>query len=323
VGARRVSGLLHLAVTEALVRYAVWRGDFTAAQTLADERVRTALPLGSAVATGRAYLDRAHVHEVRGDWQRVTEDAELALQSFETGELNVLSARARDALATAYAQLDRYREAFEAQREVTRQVELLYRAYHQQRALVGQVEQQARDAEVRASAFAEAALRDPLTGIPNRTHAMNVLATLHGRAQLGASSVVALMDLDHFKQVNDLYGHLTGDLVLTRVAQSLGQAVRGADCVARFGGEEFILIFPAVTVQVALEVCERLRVLMERLDWTDAAPGLRTSASFGLAVLDGRTDVKRTLQAADEALYASKNAGRNRVTVAGPEPVTG
>lgn len=102
--------------------------------------------------------------------------------------LDVLDARAREALADAYARTGRYREAFEAQREVTRRVESLYREYYQQRALVSQVEQQAREAEVRAAAFAEAALRDPLTGAPNRAHAMQLLTCLHGRAREGHSS---------------------------------------------------------------------------------------------------------------------------------------
>jgi diguanylate cyclase (GGDEF)-like protein len=302
-----------LEVLDALTRFALWRDDLPGALEFTDERVRLAVQASSTLQLGQALSERARVHALAGRWAQTIEDAELAVVQFESAGQELWVARSREALASAYAQTGRFREAFEAQQEVTRQVELLFRAYHQQRALVRQIELQARDAEVRAGALAEAALRDPLTGAPNRTHAMQQLAALQLQAQRGVVSAVVLMDLDHFKSVNDTHGHAVGDAVLIRTIQTLAAEIRDLDCLARFGGEEFMVILTGLTLEGALEVCERLRRVLASLTWDEVAPGLNITASFGVAVLDGRADVGQILQAADEALYAAKAAGRNAV----------
>ncbi|WP_157451817.1 GGDEF domain-containing protein [Deinococcus aquatilis] len=309
-----LTNALHLLdVLDALMRYALWQDDLPAAQQFADEFVQVSRRLGSTVMYGRALLNRSRVRARMQQWEGSIQDAEAAIAQFETGQHDLWAVRGRTALAEAYAQTQQFREAFETQREVTQQVESLYRQYHQQRALLGQITQQAREAEVRATAFAEAALQDSLTGIPNRAYAMQLLAQLHGRAQQGESSAIALVDLDHFKQVNDTSGHAAGDLVLTRVAQTLNAGVRAVDSVARFGGEEFVVILRGVTLADAQDSCERLRRVLNDLNWDDVVPGLRTSASFGLAMLDGQRDLKATLHAADKALYRAKASGRNVV----------
>ncbi|MDB5044740.1 MAG: hypothetical protein JWQ08_790 [Deinococcus sp.] len=309
-----LTNALHtLDVLDALMRYALWQGDLPTAQQCADEFVQVSQRVGSTVLHGRALLNRSRVRAQTLQWEGAIQDAEAAIAQFETGQHDLWAVRGRAALAEAYAQTQRFREAFETQREVTEQVESLYRQYHQQRALLGQITQQAREAEVRATAFAEAALQDSLTGIPNRAYAMQLLAQLHGRAQQGYSSAIALVDLDHFKQVNDTSGHAVGDLVLTRVAQALNAGVRSVDSVARFGGEEFVVILMGVTLAEAQDSCERLRRVLNDLDWDDVVPGLRTSASFGLAMLNGHRDLKATLHAADQALYLAKAFGRNVV----------
>lgn len=302
-----------LDVLDALMRAALWQNDLPTAQQFADESVQLSRHLGNTVMYGRALLSRSRVRAKVQQWEGSIQDAQAAIAQFETGQHDLWAIRGRTALAGAYAQTQQFREAFETQREVTQQVESLYRQYHQQRALLGQITQQAREAEVRATAFAEAALQDSLTGIPNRAYAMQLLAQLHARAQQGYSSAVALVDLDHFKQVNDTSGHAAGDLVLTRVAQTLNAGVRAMDSVARFGGEEFVVILLDVTLTDAQDSCERLRRVLNDLNWDDVVPGLKTSASFGIAMLDGQRDLKATLYAADKALYQAKASGRNMV----------
>ncbi|WP_019586737.1 GGDEF domain-containing protein [Deinococcus apachensis] len=303
-----------LSILDALTRHAVWARDLPAARRLADEHVGLAGQTGSLLLLGRALLERSRLAAHAGRWPEAIRDAEQAVRHFEAGGQDLWAARGREALAEAYARTGRFQDAFEAQQEVTRRVEDLFRAYHQQRALVHQIEQQAREAEVRAAALAEAALKDPLTGAPNRTHAMRVLEGL--RVRPGQGSAVALMDLDHFKRVNDTYGHGVGDTVLRRVTRDLTAALRQVDCLARFGGEEFVVILSGVSLSEALACCERLRSVLADLDWADVAPGLRTTASFGVAPLDPDTGLDLTLQAADEALYAAKATGRNAVRVA-------
>ncbi|WP_229776047.1 GGDEF domain-containing protein [Deinococcus ruber] len=303
--------LLILAVLDALMRFAVWQGRMLDALELADERVLLAERVQSGGLLGRALYERSRVYALMRHWQAAISDLEQATEQFEATEQAPLVVRAREALAEAFANTGRFQEAFEAQREVTRRVERLYRAYYQQRALVGQVAQQAREAEVRASALAEAALRDPLTGIPNRTYAMQQLARLHLASD--SASAVAFIDLDNFKSVNDRYGHLIGDAVLTRIAQTLSSNIREQDCLARFGGEEFILLFSGLPMAEAVSACDRLRSLLVHLDWQAVVPGLHTTASFGVAALNHSQPLNHTLQAADDALYAAKAAGRNRV----------
>jgi diguanylate cyclase (GGDEF)-like protein len=300
-------------VLDALARYALWQDDLRGAQRYADDRVELARSIGSDVMYGQALLSRSTVRARAGQWAGVIQDAQAAIRQFEAVNQELWIIRGREALADAYAHTRQFQQAFEIQREVTRHVEALYRQYHQQRALLGQITQQARDAEVRAEVYADAALHDALTGIPNRAHAMQMLDRLHQQAQHGSHHALALLDLDHFKSVNDTFGHATGDAVLTRVAQRLRAEIRADDGVARFGGEEFVVILTGVTLEAAAEACERLRAVIAALDWHDVAQGLRTSASFGVARIDGQRDLNATLSAADLALYRAKHAGRNNV----------
>ena len=304
------------AVLDALTRHALWSGDLGAAMIMANDHVRITQDASLPVLYGRALLDRSRVHACTGDLIGAMRDADHAVRYFEGTVAGLWAVRSRETLAAAYARAGRYREAFETQLAVTRRVEELYRDYHQQRALVSQVEQQAREAEVRAHALSEAALRDPLTGAPNRTVAMQVLHRLYDRAQRGQPSAIALLDLDRFKGVNDTHGHLVGDAVLIETVRLLRSALSEHDLLARLGGEEFIVIFPEMAIEAAAERCAHLRDTLHRASWDAVAPGLGISGSFGVAALDGGRDITGTLRAADRALYEAKAAGRNRVVTA-------
>ncbi|GGL18032.1 GGDEF domain-containing protein [Deinococcus radiotolerans] len=302
-------------ILEALTLVALMDGQAGHAASLADERVSLAVQADGPLLVGRALLDRARVHEAAGAWSAMEADARQAVLAFTAAGHELFATRAREQLAEALSQQGQALAAFHVQREATRQVYALYHGFYQQRALVGQIEQQARDAEVRAAAFAEAALRDPLTGAPNRAHAMQILAELHVQAQQGRSSAVALMDLDHFKRVNDTYGHAAGDAVLTRVVQVLRAALRDVDCVARFGGEEFVIILPGVSIRDAEQVCLRLGQALSALTWPEIHPDLRVTGSFGVASLREGVSLTALLHEADAALYEAKAAGRHAVRV--------
>ena len=301
---------------DALTCVALWLGDQDLARRRADDHVRLARAAELPLLYGRALLGRSRVHTHGGLLLEAVQDAHKAVRTFDAAGSELWAARAREALARIHAQAGQFQSAFECQLAVTQGVERLYRDYHQQRALVDQIGQQAREAEVRAQALAEAALRDPLTGAPNRTRAMQVLAELHGRAHTGAPSAVALLDLDHFKHVNDTYGHLTGDEVLIRATHLMTQELREQDLLARLGGEEFLVILTDVHLSEAATTCERLRAALHRATWDTSAPHLQLSVSVGLAPLDGTVGITETLKAADQALYAAKAAGRNALRVA-------
>ena len=128
------------------------------------------------------------------------------------------------------------------------------------------------------------------------------------------------MDLDHFKQVNDVHGHQMGDHVLRQVARSLNLGLRASDLLARYGGEEFILLLPQTNAARAAEIAERLRAAVAGLSWASAK--LRVTVSMGLASVEAnqRTTLDDPglwlLAEADRALYAAKARGRNCVEVA-------
>ncbi|OWL96940.1 hypothetical protein CBQ26_07220 [Deinococcus indicus] len=300
-------------ILESLVAWELLSGRVPVARALATERVRLARASGSQQALGRALLDRARVGAVDARWADMERDAAAAVGAFQRASLDLLAAQARQVQADAQARQGRFEQAFEVQRDLTRRLEGLYREYFQQGALLREIERQASEAEVRAEAFAEAALRDPLTGAPNRAAAMTHLETLLTRAAGGHPSAAALLDLDHFKGVNDRYGHVVGDAVLVRAVQVLTREIRDHDCLARFGGEEFLLLLSGASLPVARRVCERLRAALDTHDWTDIHPELHVTASFGLTVLTAGDEPTQALQAADQALYAAKAAGRNTV----------
>ena len=165
------------------------------------------------------------------------------------------------------------------------------------------------------------AVIDPLTGLHNRRFGLNHLerVAVRCRAQ-GLRAGVILMDIDHFKRVNDTHGHPVGDRVLARVAQSLAQNLRAEDLVARIGGEEFLAVLPDADLTQIRVVAERLRAAVEALQvpLTGGAT-LGVTLSLGIAMLEDRDDAgAHALDRVDRALYSAKDEGRNRVRMAMP-----
>jgi diguanylate cyclase (GGDEF)-like protein len=160
-------------------------------------------------------------------------------------------------------------------------------------------------------------LTDALTQVHNRRSILALLEAEVARSQRhGPTLAVALLDLDHFKTVNDTFGHPAGDRVLQEAARVLGATLRQNDAVGRFGGEEFLLLMPHTTRAEAEVVLERCRAQLAALDLrADNGERIPVSASFGFAVNGGSPAITGDLlvQAADQALYRAKQAGRNRV----------
>jgi len=159
-------------------------------------------------------------------------------------------------------------------------------------------------------------MKDPLTGIGNRRSFDLTINEVTAAARAsGKPMTLVLCDLDHFKKVNDEFGHAMGDQVLRFAAQALSSAVRSMDIVCRFGGEEFAIILPNTALKEALAVSERMR--SQLLSKTLAVRGSKTvgtiSASFGVAELGSGDDAKRLIDRTDGALYRAKSLGRNCV----------
>jgi len=176
-----------------------------------------------------------------------------------------------------------------------------------------------RSASTRAERRMESmASTDPLTGLLNRrSMEQRLREAAHAFTRGGRPFCVVMADVDQFKRVNDVHGHATGDRVLRAVAALFGEGLRANDAVARWGGEEFLLLLPETEAEAAREIAERLRAAAEaRLaEAAGITGGVRVTLTFGVALFGGSgTRVNECLRRADEALYAGKAAGRNRVT---------
>jgi diguanylate cyclase (GGDEF)-like protein len=167
----------------------------------------------------------------------------------------------------------------------------------------------------------ERSVRDGLTGLYNRGYFLDrVGPTAESAAARGLGLAVLMLDVDHFKKVNDTYGHAAGDAVLREVAAVLRESTRSEDLVARYGGEEFILVLPVAAPDQAAERAERVRaeIAARRVAVTGSDTPLRVTASLGLAFSRPPAhaplpDPEALIHAADQALYQAKNAGRNRI----------
>ena len=164
----------------------------------------------------------------------------------------------------------------------------------------------------------EMAVRDELTGVYNRRHLMEVLG--HEKAMADRTSYtfsVCYVDLDYFKKVNDRFGHSTGDDVLRNFCRVAEDVVREVDCVARIGGEEFILLFAGTNQHDAIRGAERLAVGLADMHVTWVEPRYRITASVGIAEYHEGDTIQQTIDRADRALYDAKRTGRNKIVVAG------
>lgn len=162
----------------------------------------------------------------------------------------------------------------------------------------------------------ELAVTDGLTGLHNRRYMETHLATLvSDAARTGRDLSVLITDIDHFKAINDTYGHDAGDAVLKAVAARLKRNTRNADLACRLGGEEFLLILPDTALSGAYQIGERIRSrIASEAFQTGQGTRIRLTASVGIAALDGENDTPESLvKRADNALYAAKRRGRNRI----------
>jgi diguanylate cyclase (GGDEF)-like protein len=175
-----------------------------------------------------------------------------------------------------------------------------------------ELERRARKLEALQQQLQEQAERDWLTGLHNRRYFARELERLLTE-QRGGWFSLAVVDLDHFKSINDRYGHEVGDQVLVRVAALLCDVLRQSDIVVRSGGEEFLVLMPVTEVHAATACCERIRQRIRDEPWERVAAGLVVTASVGVASTDDPDRLAVLARSADQRLYEAKRSGRDRV----------
>jgi diguanylate cyclase (GGDEF)-like protein len=230
---------------------------------------------------------------------------------------------AYDALARS-AELERraFRELSELQLSLERATLETSAARRQSQALAAQnrqltqaqveLERRATQLEGREEQLREQADRDWLTGLYNRRYLAREVGRL-ARERVALPLSLAVLDLDHFKSINDRFGHDIGDRVLVRVAALLGSVLRGSDMVVRSGGEEFIVLMPLTGQAAAGACCERIRRAIHDEPWHEIAAGLCVTTSVGVVTTDDPADLGALVKIGDERLYDAKHAGRDRV----------
>ncbi|WP_027888134.1 tetratricopeptide repeat-containing diguanylate cyclase [Meiothermus taiwanensis] len=207
------------------------------------------------------------------------------------------------------AEIERLRntELARANRELALAIERLKEANAEKSRLLDKLRQQSAELE-------RLARQDPLTRLHNRRYLEENLEREFAAAKRYKLPIsVALVDIDHFKQINDTFSHQIGDDVLRIVGQILEAGCRGVDFAARYGGEEFALVFPQTSLPGALVACERIRQRIEQHNWAALHPDLKVTVSIGVSSDPSLPNHEKLLAAADEQLYAAKRAGRNRV----------
>ncbi|QID18609.1 diguanylate cyclase [Nitrogeniibacter mangrovi] len=194
----------------------------------------------------------------------------------------------------------------------------LARAFNDMNAELTQAHRELREyAELAArqsERLKELSIRDALTGLYNRRHFDEHAGNLYQQAlRYGQPLAVMIGDLDCFKQINDVFSHAIGDEVLRRIAALLREGTRKADLVSRYGGEEFVILFPSSTLEQAAQCCEKLRQAIEAAPWHEIHPDLQVTMSMGLSARLESGSVDGMIADADEQLYRAKHGGRNRV----------
>ncbi len=240
-----------------------------------------------------------------------------AVEMCERNGLTRLRAVGRQEQAALYAAAGLYQQAYEEHRLFCAAATALHSAQQQARAFALQAIFEASEARRASDHFREMAHRDALTGLYNRRYVDEHLPTLLDEAAARRTPLsAAIVDLDHFKRINDTLSHATGDAVLQQVGRLLQDAASGTAVAARMGGEEFLLIFPGVGAAEAARRCEMLRLALRTHAWAALTGHRPVTASIGVTTTDGGTTMAALLARADERLYAAKQGGRDRMVAA-------
>lgn len=262
-------------------------------------------------STGYSQMFRVLLRDGRVSWV----EENVAIQSISEGVWHLCGVcidaterkRAEDLLLQQNEDLQNMQAELEAQNEELQQ-------------LRASLENEKQALAVANERLTSLAATDGMTGVKNyRAFREQLDVELHGAARYGSALSLLLLDLDHFKQLNDRYGHPAGDSVLVEFARILQDNARECDFVARYGGEEFVVILPRTDASGALALAERYRMIVEAAAWQYSP----VTVSIGLATAETLRDTSDTLiERADTALYQAKAAGRNRVVTASlPVPV--
>ncbi len=274
--------------------------------------------VGSRGANGepeaQILLTLAETQRLLGATDRARTTLVRCMDACEEGGLAGVRVGALREQAELLAMEGNYRDAYELHKVFHAESEALVSAERDARARTLQAVFETDEARRESLRFREMSMRDPLTGLYNRRFVDERLDAMLGEwTASGSPFSIALVDLDHFKQVNDAFSHAMGDEVLKKVAEILTSAVTEPAFAARLGGEEFLLVMPDTSRQEAVFCCEAVGLLLRSHDWSTLIGEISITASFGVTSATASRGSRSALLAeADRNLYAAKRAGRDR-----------
>ena len=268
---------------------------------------------GDALAV--SLLTLAEARRLDRRYPAAQEALDAAVRYSDERGLDRVRAQAREEQAALHGATGRFAEAYEEHRAFYAAATALHSTQRAAQARALQAVFEAAEARRSSEHFREMAHHDALTGLPNRRYVNERLPALLGEAATRRQPLsLAILDLDHFKEVNDTLSHSTGDAVLQQVAQLLSAAADGPMIAARIGGEEFLLVMPGLDAPEAAERCERLRLRIREHAWGPITGTLAVTTSVGVTTApEGRATVSSLLSLADRNLYVAKREGRDRV----------
>ena len=258
------------------------------------------------VAAWMFYILGLPLNRITKHIRRITE-GDLDIQEINVGSRKDELGQLASAFNTMHDTIKRQIQELNAHREILEQ----------------EVKERTKDLELANKKLELISKTDELTGLPNRRDMNETIANEMGRsARTHKPFCFIFIDIDHFKNINDTYGHACGDIILKSVAQTIRGLLRKYDVFARYGGEEFLTLLPETDLEGAAVVAERFRRQIEKMTVRYADFTIKITITLGVAKFDHRLGADRSIQMADKALYQGKEGGRNRVIVWKPEWVT-
>jgi diguanylate cyclase (GGDEF)-like protein len=310
-------------------------GHNDAAEALFDEALARIQQVGHRAFELELHLDYAELHLRCGKADAALAELQVALPLAERLDAKSTQARAQLALAETYKQLGDFAMAYEQlwrHHQLNQEVSAQAAERRLQALKVHfQLEQAERDREIyrlrnvelkqaldqlaqQARLLEQQATRDPLTGLYNRRYLDRMLAEeLERSVRYHHPLSVAIADIDFFKRINDSFSHAIGDEVLKTLAEVFTSATRTVDVIARFGGEEFVVVFRSTPLAQAARAAEKMRVAVAGYPWHEIHPELKVTVSIGVAERGALATAQALLDAADKQLYRAKHQGKNRV----------
>jgi diguanylate cyclase (GGDEF)-like protein len=303
---------------DTIARIEMMSGNYDAAE----ETLRLVLHGGESVllshegdAPAVCMLTLAEARRLSRRYAAAQEALDAAMKLADERGLDRVRAQLREEQAALFAATGRYQEAYDEHRAFYAAAAALYSVQREAQARALQAVFEATEARRASEHFREMAHRDALTGLYNRRYVNERLPALLSEAIAQRTPLsLAILDLDHFKRINDTLSHSTGDTVLQEVSRLLSESVSGPMILARIGGEEFLLLLPGMGAQEAADCCERLRLRIRAHAWEPVTGTLPVTTSIGVTTTaEGRASSSTLLSLADRNLYTAKREGRDRV----------